>query len=126
MGSIYQTVFGGSLVAPATPTYLALSISANTVLGWPLESNITSPAAAEIIDVTATAPGLTIQLSDARQGGTGYCALFNNVGGNSFTLLDAQGNTLMEPAPGAAWQIYLSDNTTLQGTWRVFQDGPGG
>jgi hypothetical protein len=123
MGSIYQTVFGGHLVAPALPTYLALNISANTVLGWPLESNITSPAAAEIIDVTATAPGLTIQLSDARQVGTGYCALFNNVGGNTFTLLDAQGNTLMAPAPGAAWQIYLADNSTLQGTWRVFQYG---
>lgn len=122
-GSIYSTVFGGNVVAPALPTYLALSISANVVLGWPLESNITAPAAAEIIDVTATAPGLTIQLSDARQVGTGYCALFNNVGANSFTLLDAQGNTLMAPAPGQAWQIYISDNSTLQGTWRVFQYG---
>ena len=124
-GSIYSTVFGGSLVAPAIPTYLALSISANAVLGWPLESNITSPAAAEIIDVTATAAGLTVQLSDARQVGTGYCALFNNVGGNTFTVLDAQGNTLMAVASGQAWQIYLADNSTLQGTWRVFQYGAG-
>lgn len=123
MPSLYQTVFGGNAVAPALPTYLALSISANVILGWPLESNITAPAAAEIIDVTATAPGLTIQLSDARQVGTGYCALFNNVGANSFTLLDAQGNTLMAPAPGQAWQLYISDNSTLQGAWRVFQYG---
>lgn len=123
MPSLYQTVFGGNAVAPAIPTYLALNISANVILGWPLESNITAPAAAEIIDVTATVPGLTIQLSDARQVGTGYCALFNNVGANSFTLLDAQGNTLMAPAPGQAWQLYISDNSTLQGTWRVFQYG---
>jgi hypothetical protein len=124
-GSIYQTVFGGSLVAPANPTYLALSISVNTVLGWPLESNITSPATAEIIDVTATVGGLTLQLSDARQVGTGYCALFNNVGANTFSVLDAQGNTLMAVASGQAWQIYISDNSTLQGTWRVFQYGAG-
>lgn len=123
MPSIYSTVFGGNAVAPAIPTYLALNISANVILGWPLESNITAPAAAEIIDVTATVPGLTIQLSDARQVGTGYCALFNNIGANSFTLLDAQGNTLMAPAPGQAWQLYISDNSTLQGTWRVFQYG---
>lgn len=123
MPSVYQLLFGGSLVAPAIPTYLSLSMSTNQVLGWPLESNITSPAAAEIIDVSATAGGLTIQLSDARSVGTGYCALFNNVGANTFTLLDAQGNTLMAPAPGAAWQIYLADNSTLQGTWRVFQYG---
>lgn len=122
-GSIYSTVFGGNLVASALPTYLALNISANVVLGWPLESNITSPAVAEIIDVTATAAGLTIQLSDARQVSTGYCALFNNVGGNAFTVLDAAGNTLMAPAPGAAWQIYLADNSTLAGTWRTFQYG---
>lgn len=125
MANVYQTVFGGNLVAPALPTYLALNISANTVLGWPLESNITSPSAAEIIDVTATAPGLTIQLSDARQVSTGYCALFNNVGANTVTILDAQGNALMAPASGQAWQIYLADNSTLQGTWRVFQYGAG-
>lgn len=123
MPSVYQTVFGGNSVAPAIPTYLPLTISANVVLGWPLESNITAPAVAEIIDVTATVAALTVQLSDARQVGTGYCALFNNVGANTFTLLDAQGNTLMAPAPGQAWQLYLADNSTLQGTWRVFQYG---
>lgn len=123
MPSVYSTVFGGNLVAPALPTYLALNISSNVVLGWPLESNITAPSAAEIIDVTATAPGLTIQLSDARQVSTGYCALFNNVGANTVTVLDAQGNTLMAPTSGQAWQIYLADNSTLQGTWRVFQYG---
>jgi hypothetical protein len=125
MPSVYNQVFGGSLVAPAVPTYLPLSISANVVLAWPLESVITSPAAAEIIDVTATTGGLTVQLSDARQISTGYCALFNNVGANTFTLLDAQGNVLMAPASGQAWQIYLADNSTLQGTWRVFQYGAG-
>jgi hypothetical protein len=124
MPNVYQTVFGGSLVAPAIPTYLALNITANVVLGWPLESNITAPSAAEIIDVTAT-PGLTIQLSDARQVSTGYCALFNNVGANTVSVLDANGGTLMSVASGQAWQIYLADNSTLAGTWRVFQYGAG-
>lgn len=123
MPSVYQTVFGGNVVAPAIPTYLSLPISASVVLGWPLESNITSPAAAEIIDVSASVGGLTVQLSDARQVSTGYCALFNNVGANTFSVLDAQGNTLFAPTSGQAWQLYLSDNSTLQGTWRVFQYG---
>jgi hypothetical protein len=66
-----------------------------------------------------------MQLSDARQISTGYCALFNNVGANTFTVLDAQGNVLMAPTSGQVWQIYLADNSTLQGTWRVFQYGAG-
>jgi filamentous hemagglutinin len=125
MPSVYQTVFGGNPVAPAIPTYLALSFSVNTVLGWPLESNITSPAVAEWIDCTATAPALTLQLSDARQVSTGYTTIFNNVGANTFSVLDAQGNTLMAPASGAAWILVLSDNSTLQGTWRALQLGAG-
>jgi hypothetical protein len=125
MPSVYQTVFGGNPVAPAVPTYLALSFGVNTILGWPLESNITSPAVAEWIDCTATAPALTLQLSDARQVSTGYTAIFNNVGVNTFSVLDAQGNTLMAPASGAAWILVLSDNSTLQGTWRTLQLGAG-
>lgn len=121
----FSTLFGGNLVAPAIPTYLSLSFGVNTILGWPLESSITNPIAAEIIDCTATAGGLTLQLSDARQISNGYCALFNNIGANTFTVLDAQGNVLMSPASGQAWQLYLADNSTLQGTWRVFQYGAG-
>ena len=123
MPNVYQTVFGGNLVAPAIPTYLSLPIAVSVILGWPLESNITSPAAAEIIDVNASAPALTVQLSDARQVGTGYCALFNNVGANTFTVLDASGATLFAPTSGQVWQLYLADNSTLAGTWRVFQYG---
>lgn len=125
MPNVYQTVFGGNPVAPAIPTYLPLSFSVNTILGWPLESNITSPAVAEWIDCTATAPALTLQLSDARQVSTGYTAIFNNVGANTFSVLDAQGNTLMSPASGAAWILVLADNSTLQGTWRALQLGAG-
>jgi hypothetical protein len=68
---------------------------------------------------------LTLQLSDARQVSTGYTAIFNNVGANTFSVLDAQGNTLLSVASGQAWILVLSDNTTLQGTWRVVQLGAG-
>jgi hypothetical protein len=125
MPSVYQTLFGGNPVAPAIPTYLALSFSVNTVLGWPLESNIASPAVAEWIDCTATVGALTLQLSDARQVSTGYTAIFNNVGGNTFSVLDAAGNTLMAPASGTAWILVLADNSTLAGTWRALQLGAG-
>lgn len=125
MPSVYQTVFGGNPIAPAVPTYLSLAFAVNTILGWPLESNITSPAVAEWIDCNATAAALTLQLSDARAVSTGYTAIFNNIGANTFTVLDAQGNALLAPASGAAWILVLADNSTLQGTWRALQLGAG-
>lgn len=125
MPSIYSTVFGGNPVAPAIPTYLPLSFAVNTTLGWPLESNITSPAVAAWIDGTATVGGLALQFSDARQVSTGYATIFNNVGANTFSVLDAQGNTLASIASGQAWVFVLADNSTLQGTWRIVQFGAG-
>lgn len=125
MPSIYMTLFGGNPVAPALPTYLPLTFSVNTVLGWPLESNITSPATAAWIDANATVASLTLQFSDARQVSTGYTTIIDNVGANTFTVLDAQGNTLAAPISGAAWIFVLADNSTLQGTWRVLQLGAG-
>jgi len=68
---------------------------------------------------------LTLQLSDARQVSTGYTAIFNNVGANTFSVLDASGGTVMAPASGAAWILVLSDNSTSAGTWRALQLGAG-
>lgn len=122
----FTSVFGGSNIAPALPTYLPLSIAVNTLLGWPTELTAAGqPVLAEILDVTATVGGLSLQLSDARQSSTGYCALFNNVATNSFAVIDNLGNTLMTVASGQVWQIYLADNSTQGGTWRVFQFGAG-
>jgi hypothetical protein len=51
--------------------------------------------------------------------------LFFNVGASSFTVADNSGNTIQTIATGEAWQIYLTDNTTLNGTWRPIQYGAG-
>ena len=125
MGS-FQTVFGGNNIAPALPTYIPLTVSTNILLGWPTELTAGGqPVLAEILDITATAVGLSLRLDDARESSTGYCALFNNVGANSFTVTDNLGNTLMVVPSGQVWQIYLADNSTQAGTWRVFQFGAG-
>lgn len=126
MGPSFFTVFGGSNLYPAYPIYINLSLSVNTVLSWPTElAPAGSPVVADIIDVTATAGGLTIQFSDATQVGNGYTALINNIGANTFSVLDSQGNTLAAIPSGQVWQLYLADNSTVQGTWRAFQYGTG-
>lgn len=123
----YTEIFGGNNVYPSQPSYLLLSpLAASVTLGWPIEQ---APAGttvvADIIDVNPTAGGLTIQLSDATQVSEGYTALLNNIGANSFNVLNFSGGVIATVASGTVWQLYLSDNTTQNGTWRAFQFGVG-
>lgn len=122
----YTDVFGNTLVFPAQPSFLSLALSTNIVLGWPLEK---SPAgttvAADLIEVTPSGGGLTIQLSDATQVSQGYYAIFNNLGASSFNVLNNGGGVIATVASGTVWYLYLADNTTVNGTWRSFQFGAG-
>lgn len=123
----FTDIFGGNAIDTAQPSFLSLNpLTASTVLQWPLEQ---TPAGvnvvASIINVNATAASLTISLSDARQTSTGYTAIFNNIGSNTFNVLDASGGVLAVIASGTAWLIYLADNSTLAGSWGIFQLGAG-
>lgn len=112
---------GGSVIYPSQTSYLALAMSANVTLAWPIEQQIGGDIVADIIDVTAATAGLSIQLGDARQVTTGYTALFNNVGAETVTILDNAGGTIATVAPATAWQVYLRSNSTAAGLWRTFQ-----
>lgn len=119
----FETVFGGTTIAPSNATFLLLALAADTDLQWPIEQAINGLVVADTIEVQASAPGLNVNLPDARQVSTGYTTLFNNTGGNDFTVRDANGGAIVAPVSGTAWVIYLADNSTEAGTWRVFQLG---
>ena len=108
----YSEVFGGGTINPAQRTYLELTTAVDVTLNWPTNTVATDNVAADIIDVDATAPGVNISLSDAREVSNGFTSLFVNVGSNSFDVLDALGGSIVSPAPGTAWFIYLTDNST--------------
>jgi len=121
----YTSVFGGTPIGPAQVSYASYALTgANSPLqlNWPLESS-GLPAVAAIIDVTANAPSLALRMPDATLVSVGETVLFNNVGLNNVVVQNAAGGALVSIAPGSAWQIYLTDNTTAAGTWRVFQYG---
>lgn len=120
----FTEVFGGNNIAPAGPTYLSLDpMAADVTLEWPVEEAVTDLVVANIIDVNATAPGLNIHLPSAELASTGYVALFNNIGANNVNVEDSLGGVIVSLAPGTVWQIYLIDNSTPAGTWRIFQFG---
>lgn len=120
----YTSIFGGNTIYPSDVSYLAVALSADIELEWPLESSGALPPAARILDVTPSASGWDILLPDATLTGAGQTVLFNNLSGsNSFFVKDNAGNTLATVAFGEQWQVYLAATTTAAGTWRVVRYG---
>jgi hypothetical protein len=124
----YTNPFTGQTISPSQTSYESLSISANTVLEWPINGTTGIPAS-NIIDVTATTTGLSINLPPATQVSTGQTVLIRNIGSNSFTVATYSatgvGTTIISVASGVAQFIYLTDNTTTAGSWTSVVLGAG-
>lgn len=120
----YTNPYTGQTVSPSQVGYEALTISTNTVLQWPINGN-TVDVVANIIEVTATVGSLNLFMPPATQVSVGQSALIRNVGSNSFTVVDTSGNTIVTIASGIAEYIYVTDNTTIDGTWETVTFGAG-
>lgn len=118
----YTQVFGGTTLYPSDVSYLALSLTADTTLEWPLESSTLAPVAASIIDVTPTG-AFAITMPDATLTAPGQTVLFNNLGPSTVLVKDASGGTILSMLAGTQWSVYLASNATVAGTWRTFQSG---
>lgn len=119
----YAKVFGAAPIYSADPSYLALALTANVALEWPLETSEGANVLATIIDVTPDAAGRVITMPDARKGTPGYAVTFSNLAADTYEVRDNTGATLLTVASGLTWTIYLRTNSTQAGTWRSFQQG---
>ena len=119
----YTDVFGGANIYPSEISYSSVALSANIVLSWPEETSTNVNLATRIMDVTPSSTGFTITLPDAKKSGTGNTILFNNKGSDTFTVLNAGGTQVGTIASGQLWQIYLTNNSTSNGTWELLQYG---
>lgn len=120
----FTELFGGNTLLPANISYLSLSISVDTILQWPVEQQVGGiDVVSTIIDLSASAPGLNVDMPDATLVSPGQSVLFNNVGGQTITVRDQDGGTIISLSSGSAWYVYLIDNTDAAGTWRTFQLG---
>ena len=120
----YVNPYTGSTISPSQVGYESLTISANTTLQWPINGN-NSTVVANIIEVTATTTNLRLILPAATQVSTGQSFLIKNVGNtNTFTVYKSDGTTsIILIASGISYYIYLTDNTTTNGTWATIQFG---
>jgi len=119
----YTSVFGGANIYPSEISYSAVALSADIILSWPEETSTNENLATKIIDVTPSTSGLIITLPEANKAGNGETILFNNLGAHTFTVNNASDVQVVSVAPGTLWQVYLSNNTTVGGTWRALQYG---
>ena len=119
----YTNTFGGTTIYPSDVSYRYVSLTIDQVLDWPLEAAPTTNVVASIMDINATASSLVITMPDATEAGTGQTVLFNNVGANTFSVKTSTGTLICAPQSGTTFQIYLTDNSTVSGTWRSFQYG---
>ena len=123
----YVNPLTGQTIAPATTSYSSISISANTLLAWPINGNLpTTTPVSSIFDVTATLAGLLLQLPPATQVSVGQSVLIRNVGTNTITVTDSTGvNTIASVASGIAQFIFLTNNSTPSGVWSSVVFGAG-
>lgn len=120
-GSSFTNIFGGNAIKPSDPSFVALTISVNTTLYWPLETAEGVPTVAALMDVTASAGSLKLIMPPANQGSTGVVAIIANVGSNTFTVTDNGGNTIASIATTQAWVIALTNNASVNGSWVAYQ-----
>jgi len=118
----FTQTFGGTTIYPSDVSYLALALTANTTLEWPLERGTGSNLVASIIDITPTG-AFDIVLPSALLTGVGQTVLFNNLGPSTVTVKGSTGSTLLSLASGEVWQIYLTNNSTAAGSWRTCRYG---
>lgn len=122
MSGSFTQVFGGTTIYPADVSYLALALTADTTLNWPVGAGEGDSVVARIIDITPTGP-FTVTLPDATAVSVGQTILFNNLGPDTITIDNAAGNAILSIGAGEQWQAYLIDNTTIGGVWRTFRYG---
>jgi hypothetical protein len=120
----YVNPFTGQTIQPSQVGYEQLTISVDTILQWPVNGN-TDDVVANIIEVTASAASLKLYMPAATQVSTGQSALIRNIGVNAFTVVDTSGNTIVSIASGIAQYIYITNNTTLNGSWSTVTFGAG-
>jgi hypothetical protein len=111
---------------PPSGSAQQLVMTTNVQLDYPYSTNTTNTTVTDIIDISATVPSLNVYLPNAQLTGPGFSIAFNNVGANDIDIVLNDGVTILYSiAPSQAISIYLYDNTTVNGNWRIVEVGGG-
>ena len=126
--------YPGQTISPSQVSYESLTISTSTTLNWPINGTASSNIASNIIEVTATAASLNLLMPPATQVSVGQAIIIRNVGSGgqyAFNVTDNSGNVIVNIPLSASgsnsntYYIYLTNNSTVNGTWSSIAMGIG-
>lgn len=121
----YVNPYTGQTINPSQVGYEYIALTTDTELQWPINGN-TSDVVANIIEVSASTTGLELIMPPATQVSEGQSALIRNVGANAFTVVtNTTLATIVSVASGVAQYVYVTNNTTIPGTWSSVTFGAG-
>ena len=121
----YTSPFSGNTIQPTDVSYASYTgLTSNLVLQWPVNGNTGNPAA-RVMEISFTGFGGVVFMPDATQVSVGQDALIRNVGSTSFTVEGYSGSTIISIAAGQAEYIYVTNNSTQNGTWGIIAFGAG-
>jgi hypothetical protein len=121
----YLNPYTGQTINPSQVGYEYIALTADKELEWPINGN-TSDVVANIIEVSASAAGFKLIMPPATQVSEGQSALIRNTGSFSFTVVtNTTLATIVSVASGVAQYVYVTNNTTVAGTWASVTFGAG-
>lgn len=120
----YNSPFSGDIIQPTDVSYISYTISTDLVLQWPVNGNVGN-IAARVMEITATVASLNVFMPPANEISVGQDAMITNLGAETFTVVDYDGNSIIAIAPGESQYIYVTDNSTAAGLWGVVGMGVG-
>lgn len=111
---------------PPSQTCKELLLITDVQLDYPYSANTSNFVVADMLDVSAVNANLNIFLPNSALTGPGFAISFNNVGTNSFNVVLSDSVTVLTTiAQGDVLTVYLYDNSTVNGKWRVIPFGSG-
>lgn len=121
----YTSPFTGDVIQPTDVSYRSITLAADTQLYWPGTTD-TADVTARIMQVSASASGLSLSMPPADQASVGEDALIRNVGANAFTVKTfGEAGTIITINPGEAKYIYITSVATTTGSWGNIAFGAG-
>lgn len=120
----YTDVFGSREIPPSGAKYSSYTLSANTTFQWPYNYTGTGETVSKIMDVTSTL-AIDLTMPNGDEVSPGEDIVINNRGSFTLTVKGSAGTTLATITTGQSLFLYLSDNSTAEGTWKTVQFGVG-